>query len=204
MAVTVTILLVDKDHYFAEGLRRGVSQYFSHRKINAVFTESLEDKRSADIVFLAKEPGSKIMYGYNVSFRSRQCVFMITEGYQAQRYSSGISKDDIVLISRTQSLETVLKLIDQTLLKKMESYTLYGASDDVIKKPVLTCREYEVMNFLCSGLSNHVISLRLHLSEKTVSTHKRNAMRKLRITQNTELNYWLLNGGLNMINVSST
>ncbi|WP_455872246.1 LuxR C-terminal-related transcriptional regulator [Serratia proteamaculans] len=40
------------------------------------------------------------------------------------------------------------------------------------------------------------IAHQLHLHAKTVSAHKRNAMKKLNITRNTQLLHWLLNGGI--------
>ncbi|WP_413504407.1 response regulator transcription factor [Serratia grimesii] len=50
--------------------------------------------------------------------------------------------------------------------------------------------------YLSFGVSNKTIGQLLNISEKTVSSHKRSAMRKLHLRRDIELNYWLLHGGL--------
>lgn len=54
-------------------------------------------------------------------------------------------------------------------------------------RKVLSPREFEVLQHLAAGLSNHEIARELGLSEKTVSTHKSNLMAKLAIDNMAEL-----------------
>jgi DNA-binding NarL/FixJ family response regulator len=51
----------------------------------------------------------------------------------------------------------------------------------------LSDREYQVFRFLVGGLSVTEIGSRLHLSAKTISTHKARLMEKLQIDNNAEL-----------------
>ena len=51
----------------------------------------------------------------------------------------------------------------------------------------LTKRETEIINLLLQGQRNRKISSDLHISEKTVSTHRSRAFEKLRITTTAEL-----------------
>jgi DNA-binding NarL/FixJ family response regulator len=51
----------------------------------------------------------------------------------------------------------------------------------------LSDREYQVFRFLVGGLSVTEIGSRLHLSAKTISTHKARLMEKLQIENNAEL-----------------
>jgi two-component system invasion response regulator UvrY len=51
----------------------------------------------------------------------------------------------------------------------------------------LTTRESEIINLLLQGQRNRKISTDLHISEKTVSTHRTRAFEKLRITTTTDL-----------------
>nr|WP_315293287.1 LuxR C-terminal-related transcriptional regulator [Serratia proteamaculans] len=60
----------------------------------------------------------------------------------------------------------------------------------------LSPQEYRVLRLLARGFSSVAIARQLQLNAKTVSSHKRNAMKKLNITCNTELLHWLLNGGI--------
>ncbi|MGQ5793280.1 response regulator transcription factor [Serratia sp. IR-2025] len=60
----------------------------------------------------------------------------------------------------------------------------------------LTPREVEVLNCLRGEFGPSQVSRMLGLSPKTVSTHKRTAMRKLGVQRNSELYQWLRQGGL--------
>ena len=51
----------------------------------------------------------------------------------------------------------------------------------------LTTRETEIINLLLQGQRNRKIATDLHISEKTVSTHRTRAFEKLRITTTPEL-----------------
>lgn len=51
----------------------------------------------------------------------------------------------------------------------------------------LTTRESEIINLLLQGQRNRKISSDLHISEKTVSTHRTRAFEKLRITTTADL-----------------
>jgi DNA-binding NarL/FixJ family response regulator len=51
----------------------------------------------------------------------------------------------------------------------------------------LSDREFQVFNLLVSGLTVTEIAARLHLSAKTVSTHKARLMEKLQVDSNAEL-----------------
>jgi DNA-binding NarL/FixJ family response regulator len=56
----------------------------------------------------------------------------------------------------------------------------------------LSDREYQVFSRLVSGESVSEIALALHLSAKTISTHKARLMEKLRVANNTELVHYAL------------
>jgi DNA-binding NarL/FixJ family response regulator len=56
----------------------------------------------------------------------------------------------------------------------------------------LSDREYQVFRLLVNGLTVSEIALQLHLSAKTVSTHKARLMEKLGVTSNAELVHYAL------------
>jgi DNA-binding NarL/FixJ family response regulator len=53
--------------------------------------------------------------------------------------------------------------------------------DDFLKKFKLTRREVDIIRLVCKELSSKQIAAELHLSEFTVSTHRKNIQRKLNI-----------------------
>lgn len=61
---------------------------------------------------------------------------------------------------------------------------------------VLGDREREVLQLLAEGRSNHEIASTLHISAATVSTHRRNIMRKLDIHNLAELTRYAIRHGL--------
>lgn len=63
-------------------------------------------------------------------------------------------------------------------------------------KPVLTPREREVLQLLAEGLSTKQIASRLHVSVKTVETHRRQIMTKLDIHSIAELTKYAVREGL--------
>lgn len=59
----------------------------------------------------------------------------------------------------------------------------------------LTSREREVLQLLAEGLSNQAIANQLHISVKTVETHRSNMMRKLHASNKIELIKYALRKG---------
>ncbi len=68
-------------------------------------------------------------------------------------------------------------------------HTLFSA--DIRATESLSARETDVLRLLCKGLSLTTISMRMHLSIKTVSAHKIRAMEKLGVKNDCQL-YCLL------------
>ncbi|OKB64579.1 hypothetical protein BHU62_21865 [Serratia marcescens] len=200
--MSVTILLIDKNRYFSEGLRLGVSQYFNRKKINVTFTGTIAHKNTSDIIFIEKALGVKLGYLQSCSSMVKQSIFLIEEYNYNKTHYNKIVKKGVEFINRKQSIENVVDALESSLSRKE---SIYSTNNTNIKKgshrTLLTPREYEIMRYLRLGMNNQAIGLHLNVSEKTVSAHKRAAMRKLNITQNTELNYWLLGGGLSRTNI---
>jgi len=61
---------------------------------------------------------------------------------------------------------------------------------------VLTSREREVLQLLAEGKSTKQIALKLHISVKTVETHRRQIMNKLDIHTVAELTKYAIRKGL--------
>ncbi|MFC4064727.1 helix-turn-helix transcriptional regulator [Actinoplanes subglobosus] len=62
-----------------------------------------------------------------------------------------------------------------------------AAEAAALSRDDLTAREREIAVLAAEGLANRVIAARLHISERTVETHVRNALAKLAVTNRTQL-----------------
>jgi len=52
---------------------------------------------------------------------------------------------------------------------------------------VLTTRELEIAKYLADGQPNRIIGKTLHISTRTVDTHRSNILRKLKLKTNADL-----------------
>lgn len=82
-------------------------------------------------------------------------------------------------VNKGSSLAELLQAIEQVL----DGETRFPATALAEEAPtadggLLTPKELEVLGLLSQGLSNLQIADRLHISNKTVSTHKKNIQRK--------------------------
>ena len=77
------------------------------------------------------------------------------------------------------------RYLSPDVARQLAMDTLDGGDDDPFEQ--LSAREHEVINLLLRGYRNRRIGEALHISEKTVSTHRVRAFEKLRITATAEL-----------------
>ncbi len=70
---------------------------------------------------------------------------------------------------------------------------------DAAALPVLTPREREMVQLLSEGHSTAEVAERLHVSVKTVATHRENVMRKLQVRSVAELTRYALREGLSSL-----
>ena len=56
-----------------------------------------------------------------------------------------------------------------------------------VKKYNLTKREFEIIRYIGQALTNKEIGDRLYISDQTVSVHRKNIMRKLRVNSTASL-----------------
>jgi len=78
----------------------------------------------------------------------------------------------------------------------IQDYTRNLTIDDTSTVATLTAREREVLQLIAEGLTSAQIASRLFVSVKTVSTHRRQIMEKLKIYSIAELTKYALREGL--------
>ena len=82
----------------------------------------------------------------------------------------------------------------------MNGYLKGLAQNNTSSEESLTNREYEVLRLLAEGKSSKEIALTLHISTKTVDTHRRQIMNKINIFTIPELTKYAIRCGLTSIN----
>jgi DNA-binding NarL/FixJ family response regulator len=78
----------------------------------------------------------------------------------------------------------------------IEDYTRSEEPNDVLLKPRLSDREREVLQMMAEGKGTKEIAAHLHLSAKTVETHRQHLMDKLEIYSVAELTKFAIREGL--------
>ena len=99
-----------------------------------------------------------------------------------------------VLIAAIRQVGSGGNFIDPTLATRMVFGT--GQADPEAPQPELSDREYQVFVALAQGRSLVDIAQELHLSAKTVSTHKFRLMRKLGLASTSELVRYAVKHGI--------
>jgi two-component system, NarL family, response regulator NreC len=78
----------------------------------------------------------------------------------------------------------------------IDDYTNRDEPNDVLLKPKLSEREREVLQMMAEGKGTKEIAAHLHLSAKTVETHRQHLMDKLEIYSVAELTKFAIREGL--------
>ncbi len=101
--------------------------------------------------------------------------------------------DPDILLAAIRKILGGGRFIDPALVDKV----VFGApADEGAPQERLSDREYEVLQLLAKGLSLVEIGDRLHVSSKTISTHKTRLMQKLGLENNADLLRYALEQGL--------
>jgi len=85
----------------------------------------------------------------------------------------------------------------------MQAYRSPSHVHEPIKLPRLSPREREVAQLFSEGHTTQAIAQRLHLSAKTIATHRENIFRKLGIHTIAELTRYVMREGMNSPQIAS-
>ncbi|WP_455818605.1 response regulator transcription factor [Pseudomonas cerasi] len=196
----ITIVIRDPNRFYMKGLTNCLTENFSRRDIHTDFTDCAFNSR-AKMIFLAEESLSIA----NIHYLNRRmsmrplCVFIIKNSESDDDLLEGKMHNinQYTTLYRNQSVESMLPVINEQLdqLNSVRSVLVQPCS--IVSRPDnnLTRRETEILRYLARGISNGGVARFLHISEKTVSAHKRNIMCKLNMIRPAELNYWLIQEG---------
>ncbi|MDR6366998.1 LuxR C-terminal-related transcriptional regulator [Enterobacter sp. SORGH_AS_0287] len=113
---------------------------------------------------------------------SLPCFIFGTESYQ-RVFNRIPNHNNLCFIDATVSSQVAMMVICAALI----NYALTGRCSDNEKKIMLSGNEKEIVHMLSDGMRPKEIANKTGLSIKTISAHKRSAMRKLNVRTNMEL-----------------
>ncbi len=142
---------------------------------------------------VAESPGVKVV-ALSMHSDSRFVAGMISAGV------SGYLLKDCAFEELTRAISAVVA--NQTYLSPriagtvIKDYAAKLSTNESSAFSVLTAREREVLQLIAEGPTTKQIAARLHVSVKTVETHRRQIMNKLNIYSIAELTKFALREGL--------
>lgn len=107
--------------------------------------------------------------------RDKQCPILIYSAQQGQHYMrTALALGAAGYVIKSQSMNQLLAAI----LAVLGGKSAFPTDVEMATPLPLTGKEQQIMALLASGLSNLEIAGQLHISNKTVSTHKKNILEK--------------------------
>lgn len=196
---TISILIAERDRYFAHGLGVGLKTFCHTRGISLRLIDKSDIlENGVDIIFLGDSSACPPWLYELYQHGCIPCVFFIREKSMAGNPVTHIDCGADTLY-RDQPIRAIEAMLDKVLSPQYSSPSLGTCRCT----PLLTFRETEVLKYLAIGMSGHDTAGRLGIKDKTVNGHKRNAMRKLCIKSNQELYRWMELGGTSHLNYQS-
>ncbi|RTF43128.1 helix-turn-helix transcriptional regulator [Serratia marcescens] len=192
MTHTVTIAILDTDRYFAQGLEALLRRYFALRNTPVRFVSG-RASTEATLLFQGHGVSRSIQFCRQRHTVDRQRVITVQDTSRHRQHRRPPCLSEQGMIDRHISVNTLLQDVERVLAQPPVTAPV-GTCPRCAQ--VLTPREQQILSALGRGRRGWQIALQMHLSPKTVSTHKRVAMTKLGLIRNTDLYHWLQSGGL--------
>jgi two-component system response regulator NreC len=146
---------------------------------------------------LLKEPHAVKVIGLSMYSDKRFVTGLLKAGASGYILKSGAFEE------LTKAIDTVMAgdvyLSPKVAGVVVEDYVGNLAAEEPGLQAVLTAREREVLQLLAEGRSSKEIASRLHVSEKTVHTHRQNIMEKLDIHSVAELTKYAIREGITSV-----
>jgi len=198
---SMTVAILDPNRFLAQGIKQLLLAYLHGRGITVRFVGK-HDVGRADLVFLPVSKSQPALLCLQSSEPSPPAPMYIAlqSVPQVEAFSPGGTCVRVLgcLGSRAQST-ALLGLVAQGLQHLEDREAALPQYCPQCVNTTLTEREMEVMCCMARGIAQKQLTQRLHISHKTVSSHKRAVMRKLGFRRNVELYHWLRLGGLEQI-----
>lgn len=191
------ISIIDNNNYYMEGLTWVLSAFFKQRNIAVDFIKGPPVGCPVDIIFHAVRYGTTMELCRSIVVNDHQPLYFAIgkrKDFRLARLRQGADKH--ALLYRHQPVEAVLQIIEQAILLHRGFQPKAPACWSPPAQQSLTLREREVLSYLEQGKTPAETASCMNITIKTISSHKRAAMKKLNFNRNNELFHWMLQGGL--------
>ncbi|CAI1964679.1 Putative transcription factor YjjQ [Serratia proteamaculans] len=202
--LNIQFTLLGSDNFYQFGLRLLLEEYLQDLNSSSRrYPIDLQNLEPIEIVFRTLEDTCGCARCYqspHLTMRHRQMTVLVLNDRDT-RYSHAHPalfsinlRDDCAMVRN--KLQMALELFCQQPWVAMHASGIWKCRQCRIA--ALSSCEKKVLKLMSTGMSACTIAGMLDRSQKTISAHKRSAMRKLNVNKNTELNKMLLNQmGLN-------
>lgn len=193
MRKVITVCILDENRFFVQGVQQILLTYF---KVEGVRFVGESEEARADLVFWSIRKGGPLQLCCHRKAEKPTTSGYITVSNKLRSTPSRCLREE-GHIWRQARPQALLLLVEQCLQSR--DNLVRPVHCPYCRVLVLTVREQEVMRCIGWEMTMKNVANYLSISQKTVSAHKRAAMRKLGFHRNSELYHWLLLGGLDQI-----
>jgi DNA-binding NarL/FixJ family response regulator len=183
------ILLIDDHELLRAGLRMVLASGFKDLTVHeaATLAQATALTVTPDAVLLDVElPDISGLDGIPL-LRARwpaAPIVMLTSHTGGNLEHEALARGAAAFVSKAEPLETIVGIITDVLCGRTPRST--AADGAASEAPQLTPRQREVLELLCTGLSNRLIAQRLSLTENTVRWHVQAVLGFLNVSSRTE------------------
>ncbi|NTX81558.1 helix-turn-helix transcriptional regulator [Serratia proteamaculans] len=197
--LNIQFSLLGSDNFYQFGLRRLLEEYlYDLNTSSRRYSVDLQNLEPIEIVFRTLEEACGCARCYQSPHqtpRHRQMTVLILDDRDT-RYSH--AHPALFSINRRDATATVRNKLQMALEQFCQQPWVALHASGIWKCrqcriAALSSCEKKVLRLMSTGMSACTIAGMLHRSQKTISAHKRSAMRKLNVHKSTELNKMLLN-----------
>jgi DNA-binding CsgD family transcriptional regulator len=158
--INLRILIITDDNYFTLGIKKLTASYF--KKSFSIDYSIMSEKLFINSMRYLGELTLCMRYAL---------VFADTQAYE--RLKSPLESSGVALISNIDSIAIIKKKLPKINIHASKNITLSAVS----KK--LSNRENVLLGYIKDGFNDESISGFMHISRKTVSSHRKNILSKL-------------------------
>lgn len=191
----ITVLIMDENKYFVEGLCHVIDGIYRNKGLLVKYVTRFIPGLSVDIAFQAICSGVTVDVRHSLQPGIPSPLMFFIRDKKESRLShvfQGVPKNGTLY--RNQSIEDVKDTLEAAMfMRRFQLPRLMPGGDCTVD--LLSDRESEVLRYLRQGKTPTETARVMNLQVKTVSSHKRSAMRKLNFKRNHELFHWMLQGG---------
>ncbi|HDG9775433.1 TPA: response regulator transcription factor [Raoultella planticola] len=184
------ILIVDPDRFFVAGLQQILKKHFHAKGVRAICMSQPLSYPMADLILWAPGYTTTVMPMRLLAHHSHKYRLILLMSQHKTHFATNYVPWVFYRHQRPRSLLTLIEqAIDTSTSNKIEDLNDPQSRCTI---NALSPREREVIGCIAKSMNLRAISERLHIHEKTVSHHKKSAMRKLQLSRTIDLHHWLL------------